>query len=131
MGLRCRYGKSQLEFVDKLTINIVMAEICANCGAKTGDHTVLSRDQWNLWPQFATLRGRNPHLTAAEANILHTLAGAEGGVVAAETIGRGFSESDCCTKSVRVIITRLRKKLGKDCPIETIHGQGYRWRDGP
>ena len=36
------------------------------------------------------------------------------------------SSADPMTTSVRVILSRVRKKLGEPSPIETIDGAGYR-----
>lgn len=67
------------------------------------------------------------NLSRSEAHILFVLAGARGKVVSAEMVGERFSGSGTPQNTVRVLITRIRKKLGEACPIETVHGRGYRW----
>lgn len=87
----------------------------------------LRLDGWNLWSSVSELNGETLNLTPAEANILHTLGQAGGNVVTIEDIGLQFSEADNAN-SVRVMIAKIRKKLGHVCPIQTVRGFGYRWR---
>jgi DNA-binding response OmpR family regulator len=101
---------------------------CPHCGAQTGLITAVELDEWRLMPAFATFRGGSLRLTGAEALLLYTLGRARGDVVDPVTLGQQFSISADCANSVRVLISRLRKKLGTNCPIQTIRGLGYRWR---
>jgi len=41
------------------------------------------------------------------------------------------AHADPFTSSVRVILSRLRRKLGDPPPIATVTGAGYRWEVGP
>ena len=66
-------------------------------------------------------------LTAAETSVLYALAEAGGAVMPPHAIGQRFARSGKASSSVRVIVARLRKKIGDRCPIETVHGRGYRW----
>jgi DNA-binding response OmpR family regulator len=102
---------------------------CPHCGAHREITTVVNTGAWHLQPSFATFQGRALHLTGAEAAMLYTLGKAAGNVVDSVTLGRQFSISADCSNSVRVIISRLRKKLGANCPIQTVRGGGYRWND--
>jgi two-component system response regulator VanR len=71
-----------------------------------------------------TLLGLSPK----EFRILEQLLRAQGGVLSAETLlQRAWDENaDPFTNSPRVVISTLRKKLGKPWPIETVPGAGYR-----
>jgi two-component system response regulator VanR len=71
-----------------------------------------------------TLLGLSPK----EVRILEQLLRAQGGVLSAETLlQRAWDENaDPFTNSPRVVISTLRKKLGKPWPIETVPGAGYR-----
>ncbi|MFD2414900.1 response regulator transcription factor [Amycolatopsis pigmentata] len=67
-------------------------------------------------------------LSPKEFRILEQLLRADGGVLSAETLlQRAWDEhADPFTNSPRVVISTLRKKLGKPWPIETVPGVGYR-----
>jgi two-component system response regulator VanR len=67
-------------------------------------------------------------LSPKEFRILEQLLRAQGGVLSAETLlQRAWDENaDPFTNSPRVVISTLRKKLGKPWPIETVPGAGYR-----
>ncbi len=67
-------------------------------------------------------------LSPKEFRILEQLMLAEGGVLSAEALlQRAWDEqADPFTNSPRVVISTLRKKLGRPWPIETIPGVGYR-----
>ena len=67
-------------------------------------------------------------LSPKEFRILEQLLRAEGGVLSAETLlQRAWDENaDPFTNSPRVVISTLRRKLGKPWPIETVPGVGYR-----
>jgi DNA-binding response OmpR family regulator len=86
---------------------------------------------WQLWPHSSIHDGSVLRLTGAEAAVLYALARAPRRVVSPVALGARFSQSENSANSVRVIVARLRRKLGADCPIETIHGFGYRWREQP
>jgi DNA-binding response OmpR family regulator len=108
--------------------NSKLTNTCPHCGAKTGVVAAVELGEWRLMPAFATYRGGTLRLTGAEALLLYALGRAGGDVVDPVTLGQQFSISEDCANSVRVLISRLRKKLGVNCPIQTIRGLGYRWR---
>jgi DNA-binding response OmpR family regulator len=101
--------------------------VCPHCGTRNEFMTEIKVGAWHLRPAFAMLRGSPLHLTGAEAVTLYTLGKAAGDVVDPVTLSQQFSMSTDYSSSVRVIISRLRKKLGADCPIQTVRGAGYRW----
>jgi two-component system, OmpR family, response regulator VanR len=72
--------------------------------------------------------GRPIALTHRELGVLELLMRAEGRIVSAETLlERVWDENaDPFTTSVRVIMSRLRRKLGEPPLIETVVGRGYR-----
>jgi DNA-binding response OmpR family regulator len=76
----------------------------------------------------ATRRGRELVLTAREFGVLVELVRADGAAVSAETLlERVWDEhADPFTTSVRVIMSRLRAKLGDPPLIDTVVGVGYR-----
>jgi DNA-binding response OmpR family regulator len=77
--------------------------------------------------------GRPVILTRKEFGVLEELAAADGGVVSAEELlERVWDEhADPFSNTVSVTLSRLRRKLGRPPPIETVIGYGYRLRDAP
>jgi len=67
-------------------------------------------------------------LSPKEFRVLEQLLRAQGGVLSAETLlQRAWDENaDPFTNSPRVVVSTLRKKLGRPWPIETVPGVGYR-----
>ncbi len=92
--------------------------------------TVLSVDDLLLDPaRHAVSRsGRPIRLTARESAVLEVLVRADGRTVSAEElIDKAWDEhADPFTTSVRVIMSRLRAKLGDPSLIHTVVGKGYR-----
>jgi len=72
--------------------------------------------------------GRLLSLTRKEMSVLEELLVADGAVVSAEDLlDRVWDENaDPFTRTVTVTVARLRSKLGKPDPIETVVGSGYR-----
>lgn len=75
----------------------------------------------------ATRNGQVLALTARELAVLTVLLQADGNVVSAEELlEKAWDEhADPFTASVRVIMSRLRAKLGEPAVIETVVGRGY------
>ena len=76
----------------------------------------------------ASRNGRFLRLSLKEHAVLQVLMRADGAVVSAETLlERAWDEhADPFTTAVRVIVSRLRAKLGDPPCIETVPGAGYR-----
>jgi DNA-binding response OmpR family regulator len=76
----------------------------------------------------ASRDGRFLRLSLKEYAVLETLMRAEGAIVSAEQLlEQGWDENaDPFTTVVRVIVSRLRAKLGEPICIETVPGAGYR-----
>ncbi len=76
----------------------------------------------------ATRAGRRLPLTPRELSVLEVLVRAGGDVVSAtQLFERAWDDqADPFTASVRVIVSRLRAKLGDPPVIETVVGHGYR-----
>jgi DNA-binding response OmpR family regulator len=72
--------------------------------------------------------GEPVRLTARELAVLELLARADGRTVSAEELLEKAwdDQADPFTTSVRVIISRLRSKLGQPSLIHTVIGRGYR-----
>jgi DNA-binding response OmpR family regulator len=72
--------------------------------------------------------GRYLPLSRKEYAVLETLMRADGAVVSAETLlEKAWDENvDPFTTVVRVIVSRLRAKLGEPTCVETVPGAGYR-----
>lgn len=72
--------------------------------------------------------GRHLPLSRKEYAVLETLMRADGAVVSAETLlEKAWDEhTDPFTTVVRVIVSRLRAKLGEPACVETVPGAGYR-----
>lgn len=72
--------------------------------------------------------GRDLGLTPREHDVLEVLLRAEGRIVSSEELlERAWDEhADPFTTSVRVIVSRLRSKLGDPGIVETVVGHGYR-----
>lgn len=80
----------------------------------------------------ATRGGEDLALTGREFMVLRYLAGRAGEVVSAEELLEHCwdANADAFSSSQRVILTRLRRKLGDPPVIETIRGVGYRLTGG-
>lgn len=74
--------------------------------------------------------GRPVSLTRKEIGILEVLVMADGAVVSAEDLFERVwdEQADPVSRTVTVTMARLRRKLGKPDPIETVVGSGYRLR---
>jgi len=72
--------------------------------------------------------GRSVHLTSREFAVLRYLAQQAGVVVSSEALLEHCwdANADAFTGSVRVILSRLRSKLGDPALIHTVKGAGYR-----
>jgi DNA-binding response OmpR family regulator len=92
---------------------------------RVGDLTI------DLAGHDATRAGRALGLTGRELAVLAHLAKRRGAVVAAEELLEHCwdAHADPFTGSVRVIVSRLRRKLGQPTLIETVARAGYRLRD--
>lgn len=79
---------------------------------------------------MASRDGRFLRLTNKELAVLEVLLGADGAVVSAEQLlERAWDEhADPFTNAVRVMMVKLRRKLGNPPLIETVPGAGYRIR---
>ncbi len=82
----------------------------------------------DLARRLVSRAGKSVDLTAREFAVLEALVLAEGGVLTHEQLlERAWDENvDPFTNSVRVIVMRLRRKLGDPPLIETQVGAGYR-----
>ena len=78
--------------------------------------------------RLARRRTSDLSLTPRELDVLEVLLRADGGVVSAEQLfERAWDDhADPFTTAVRVIVSRLRSKLGEPTVIETVIGRGYR-----
>ena len=89
-----------------------------------------------LWIDVAAGRAqrdeRELDLTAREFAVLHYLAAHAGEVVSAERLLEHCwdAHADDLTGSVKVILSRVRSKLGAPSPITTVRGAGYRLEAG-
>jgi DNA-binding response OmpR family regulator len=91
---------------------------------------VLTRGDIWLDPgrRVASRGGRRLDLSPKELAVLELLLGADGRVVSAETLlERGWDEAaDPFSNTVKVTVSRLRRKLGDPPVIETVPHAGYR-----
>ncbi|KRV47605.1 two-component system response regulator [Wenjunlia vitaminophila] len=78
--------------------------------------------------RVATRAGRRLNLTPKELAVLELLLAARGGVVSAEQLlERAWDQAaDPFTNTVKVTVSRLRRKLGEPPVIETVPHAGYR-----
>ena len=78
--------------------------------------------------RVASRDGRFLRLTNKELAVLEVLLAADGAVVSAEELlEKAWDEhADPFTNAVRVLVMKLRKKLGDPPVIETVPGAGYR-----
>ena len=123
---------------DYLTKPVRFEELVARIHAlgrrdRASGPTILTHHDLELDPgrHLATRAGSPVKLTAREMAVLELLLRAEGRVVSAEELlERAWDElADPFTTSVRVIVSRLRTKLGNPPVIETVIGRGYRIGD--
>lgn len=91
----------------------------------TLEHGDLSLDPYR---GVAMRNGQDLNLTQREITVLEVLLRAEGGVVSADRLLEEVwgQEADPFGSSVRVTMSRLRKRLGDPPVIETVVGRGYR-----
>ena len=98
--------------------------------AGTAQPPVIERGGLSLDParRVASRDGRFLRLTNKELAVLEVLLGADGAVVSAEELlERAWDEhADPFTNAVRVMMVKLRRKLGNPPVIETVPGAGYR-----
>jgi DNA-binding response OmpR family regulator len=91
---------------------------------------VIERNGLSLDParRVASRDGRFLRLTNKELAVLEVLLCADGAVVSAEQLlERAWDEhADPFTNAVRVMMVKLRRKLGNPPVIETVAGAGYR-----
>jgi DNA-binding response OmpR family regulator len=91
---------------------------------------VIERSGLSLDParRVASRDGHFLRLTNKELAVLEVLLGADGAVVSAEQLlERAWDEhADPFTNAVRVMMVKLRRKLGNPPLIETVAGAGYR-----
>lgn len=94
---------------------------------RVGDITI------NLSTREVVRTEREVSLTAREFALLRYFMEYPGHVLSAERLLEHVwdSNADQFTTSVRVILHRLRKKLGEPNPIDTVGGAGYRLRNNP
>jgi DNA-binding response OmpR family regulator len=98
--------------------------------AQPASPPVLVRGDLRLDPRLRVVlrAGRRLSLTSKEMAVLELLMAADGAVVSTEELlERGWDEhADPFTNTVKVTISRLRRKLGDPPLIETISQAGYR-----
>lgn len=98
--------------------------------AATALPPVIERAGLSLDParRVASRDGHFLRLTNKELAVLEVLLGADGAVVSAEQLlERAWDEhADPFTNAVRVMMVKLRRKLGNPPLIETVAGAGYR-----
>ncbi|MCD0443392.1 response regulator transcription factor [Glycomyces sp. A-F 0318] len=77
--------------------------------------------------------GRELRLTPREFSMLRYFMHHPGRTITAEDLLEHVwdAQADPFTASVRVILSRLRRKLGEPGPVETVTGVGYRLREAP
>ena len=82
----------------------------------------------DLASHVTTRAGREIALTTREFALLRYFMSRPGVVLSAEELLEHVwdANTDSFTTSVRVILSRVRKKLGKPSPITTVEGAGYR-----
>jgi DNA-binding response OmpR family regulator len=103
----------------------------ADAGGPPVDELVFDSLVINRSSQHVTLSGRSVELTTAEFALLWFLASNSGQVLDRETIFKGVRgiPYDGLDRTVDIIVSRLRKKLGdnaaKPWRIKTVWGQGY------
>ncbi|WP_372788246.1 response regulator transcription factor [Paraconexibacter sp.] len=78
--------------------------------------------------RLATRDGRDLELSAKEFGVLQALMSADGAVVSPEDLLEQVWDAnvDPFTNTVRMIVMKLRRKLGEPAVIHTVPGAGYR-----
>jgi DNA-binding response OmpR family regulator len=104
-------------------------------GRRTGEASTLRVADLvvDLRTHHATRAGRDLQLTAREYSLLRYFMHHPGDVISTEELLEHVwdANADPFTSSVRVIISRLRRKLGEPAPIVTVTGAGYQLRVEP
>ncbi len=80
--------------------------------------------------QQAYIKGRTLDLTGHEFMLLTRLCAEPGKVINRDEIMRSVNgvDADIYSRSVDVLVSRLRQKLKPLDPIATLRGKGYRWK---
>lgn len=101
---------------------------CPSCGHNFANDVPIEIGRWRLFVDKAELDDVRLPLTRAESGIVHTLAKARGRTISSATIADRIS-TNANSNVVSVLVHRIRAQLGEDAPIETVRGNGYRWRE--
>lgn len=100
--------------------------LCPHCGYSLDQDTPIEIGPWVLTPVSVRLHGVMTSLSKGEAMLLYTLAKAAGRPLHADVLA-----ARVCVDSVnpngllRVMLWKVRKKLGSACTISAVPGAGY------
>lgn len=103
--------------------------ICPCCGYDLARSQPIELGDWRLDVQGnVALRSAAVPLSQQQAQFLFTLAKAHPRIVPHDAMIARISVGEVESNILPVIVHRLRKMLGDECPIETVRDAGYRWR---
>lgn len=100
---------------------------CPACGFNLAADEPIEIGRWKVLPGQAFFDGVEHRLTVAEHRLLHAVAREHPRLARRSAVVNRISTSAEADNVVSVLVTRLRKKLGANCPIETVRGFGFRW----
>lgn len=108
-----------------------MTDLCPSCGYDLTPDRPIVRGRWQVLPDEARYCGIKVDLTRQQARLFHSIAKAGGAAVSTDALMQRISDSEGVSRRlVQVLVCKVRSIMGPLCPIETVHGDGYRWNDG-
>jgi len=109
-----------------------MTPFCHSCGEPVATAEPITIGRWVLSERTTERDGVIVDVTAAQSALLYELARAKGRFVSASYLGDIITDEEVMNpiNVIRVHVSKMRRKLGNLCPIETRIGAGYRWHSG-
>lgn len=109
-----------------------MTPLCHSCGEMVPQSEPIENGRWVLSETSTERDGETLDITAAQSAVLYELARAKGRFVSVSYLGDLITDEETTNPKnvIRVHISKMRRKLGQICPIETKFGAGYRWKSG-
>lgn len=102
---------------------------CPSCGFNFRADRPVEKGRWRLTPSAAELDGREISVTRSQAGILHALALSAPRPIPAVALGNRVGDAQDPANLVAAQISKMRRVLGGLCPVESVRGRGYRWRE--
>lgn len=104
-----------------------MHDLCVRCGHNIKADEGIVAGRWRVEIDAVFYDGlRVPNITPSESCVLHSIAAAKGRLIRSVAIGSRCSYAEYPENTVKVHISRMRKKL-PSVPFVGVSKSGYRW----